>query len=260
MIKVSPKVYLVASTIVRDGLDDFLDDIGQSDWSSNANSHSDLLIEVGGRLCYRSWKPYDGSEGTNKNVTRVREDNTQYVQNIISSSHGSVLEHSNISLIFHNVSRVFTHELVRHRAGMAYSQESLRYVRLDQLKFWLPEEIEKHKDLKDFYNSTVQHLEQIQSALNQIVNLDSMSFDDKKKWTSRFRRLAPIGLATTILVTGNLRAWRHIVNMRGNKHAEEEINLVMNQVVPILKEFSPAVFHDLEKTPEGWQYKLNAKP
>ena len=58
-----------------------------------------------------------------------------------------------------------------------------------------------------------------------------------------------------------MRAWRHIVNMRSNAGAEEEIRLVMDQVVPILKNISPAVFDDLEySSKEGWKYKLNAKP
>jgi len=260
MIQVQPKVYVVAQTDFNENFSDFMEDIQQEGWSSNAETPSDGLIEVAGRLCYRSWAPYDGTQGTNPNVSRVRDDNLQYVQNIIQSSHGSVLEHSTISMIFHNVSRVFTHEMVRHRAGMAYSQESLRYVRLDQLKFWLPKEVEENEELNQLYLETVEYLENVQLKLNKIVNLEGKSFDEKKKWTSRFRRLAPIGLATTILVTGNLRAWRHIVNMRGGDGAEEEIRLVMDQVVPILKDFSPSVFADLEKTEEGWKYLLNNKP
>lgn len=270
MIEVQPKVYFIAGSSINrfkneeegPDLSDFLADIEQEEWHTNTDSDSDELIEIGGRLCYRSWAPYDGTDGTNPNVTKVREDNKQYVQNIINQSHGSVLEHSNISMIFHNVSRVFTHELVRHRAGMAYSQESLRYVRLDKLKFWLPDEIKENKELAQIYRETVEYLENVQLKLNKVIQLDGKPFDEKKKWTSRFRRLAPIGLATTILVTGNLRAWRHIANMRSNVGAEEEIRMVMDQVIPILKEYSPAVFDDLEKTEigHGWRYKLNAKP
>ena len=274
MIEIQPKVYVVGYTrfnndfdpyesFVEPGFQNFLKDINQEDWSSNAIGGSDKLLEVAGRLCYKSWSPYDENNktGTNKNVTRVREDNKEYIQNIIKQNHGSVLEHSNVSLLFNDVSRVFTHELVRHRAGMAYSQESLRYVRLDELKFWLPEEIKENNELAAIYKETVEYLENVQIRLNKAINLDGKPFDEKKKWTSRFRRLAPIGLATSILATGNLRAWRHIVNMRSNAGAEEEIRLVMDQVVPILKNISPAVFDDLEySSKEGWKYKLNAKP
>jgi thymidylate synthase (FAD) len=268
MIEIQPKVYLAASSMTEyfgsniNCLSEFLADINHKNWDSNSESESDTLLEIAGRLCYRSFSVYDENNkcGTNQNVTRIREDNKEYIQNIIKQHHGSVLEHSNVSLIFHNVSRVFTHELVRHRAGMAYSQESLRYVRLDELKFWIPEEVKENEKLYSIYKETVEYLENIQSKLNEIVNLDKMSFDEKKKWTSRFRRLAPIGLATSILVTGNIRAWRHIINMRGNKHAEEEIKLVMDQVVPILKKISPASFDDLEYSNNEWKYKLDPKP
>jgi thymidylate synthase (FAD) len=76
-------------------------------------------------MCYRSWEP-----GLNPNVSRVRTDSAQYLGNVVRSQHGSVLEHANFTFVLHNVSRVLTHELIRHRAGSAFSQESLRYVRL----------------------------------------------------------------------------------------------------------------------------------
>jgi len=60
----------------------------------------------------------------------VRSDRREYFENLLRSAHGSVLEHAGYSFALRNVSRVFTHELVRHRAGSAFSQESLRYVRL----------------------------------------------------------------------------------------------------------------------------------
>src|SRR3954470_18901298 len=58
-----------------------------------------------GRMCYRSWAP-----GLNPNVTRVRADSTAYLENILRSAHGSVLEHANYSFVFHNVSRVFCYD------------------------------------------------------------------------------------------------------------------------------------------------------
>ncbi len=262
MIKVQPKVYFLAGTKIEDdNILQYLEDLAQNNcWSTNTANDSDGLIEFAGRLCYRSWKEYDGTLATNPNVTKVRKDNLEYIQNLIKQAHGSCLEHSNLTLLFDNVSRVFTHEIVRHRAGMSFSQESLRYVRLDELKFWFPPEVEENPELEFLYRETVEYLENVQTKLNEIVKLDGMKFAEKKKWTSRFRRLAPIGLATTILVTGNLRAWRHIVNMRGSEGAEEEIKLVMDQVVPIIKNFSPAVFADLEKVNNEWKFKLNPKP
>src|ERR1039458_10274641 len=62
-----------------------------------------LLVEFCGRGCYRSWEP-----GLNPNVTRIREDQHDYLGNLLSSLHGSVLEHANYTFAFRNVSRVFT--------------------------------------------------------------------------------------------------------------------------------------------------------
>ena len=71
--------------------------------------------------------------GLNKNVSKVRTDHDEYLRNILKQRHGSVLEHVTYSFVFHNVIRVLTHELVRHRPGVAISQESMRFVRLDDI-------------------------------------------------------------------------------------------------------------------------------
>ena len=68
--------------------------------------------------CYRSWEP-----GLNPNVTRIRTDQAKYLENILASAHGSVLEHVSFTFVLHNVSRVFTHEVVRHRPGVAMWEE-----------------------------------------------------------------------------------------------------------------------------------------
>ncbi len=115
---------------------------------------AELLVEFCGRACYRSWEP-----GLNKNVTRIREDQREYLRNLLSSLHGSVLEHANYTFAFRQVSRVFTHELVRHRAGSAFSQESLRYVRLTEIGFRVPEALEP---VRDQVMNLVEQLEEFQ--------------------------------------------------------------------------------------------------
>ncbi len=65
----------------------------------------ELLVEFGGRACYRSWEP-----GLNPNVSKVRTDQREYFANILRSAHGSVLEHANYSFAIRNVSRVFCYD------------------------------------------------------------------------------------------------------------------------------------------------------
>jgi thymidylate synthase ThyX len=85
-------------------------------------------------------------------------------------------------------------------------------------------------------------------------------FATKKQLTSLARRLSPAGTATTILASLNIRAWRHVLNMRAdNKSAEEEMVYVMNQLAPRLKEQCPAGFQDLEFQGGHWVLTINPK-
>ena len=100
------------------------------------------------------------------------------------------------------------------------SQESLRYVRIDDIGFWIPEALRGNQEAVNLVHDTIDFLENVQMKLGDIFQIDQMkSFHDKKQLTSAFRRLAPMGMSTTILVTGNLRAWRHIGEMRTSPQA-----------------------------------------
>ncbi len=246
-----PSVYLVAKTqLVRQGLEAYLKDIGAPDWAADPDvSDAENLVEAAGRMCYRSWQPYDPEkpEATNPNVENVRRGNGPYLANVLKSGHGSILEHASMTFICRNVSRVFTHELVRHRAGMAYSQESLRYVRLDDLTFWLPEAAAAKKEARQKFEDVIDFLENTQKELGDIFGMANIKdFTTKKQLTSMFRRLAPIGLGTTIMVTGNLRSWRHIIAMRTSPHAEEEIRIITGEIARVCREEYPNVFQDME--------------
>ena len=152
---VEPKVFIIGETkIIEEGLQGYLNHIGVLNWKSNAPTDAEKLVEVYGRLCYRSFEP-----GLNPNVTKVREDNKDYIQNIVKVRHGSVTEHSSVNFIFADVSRVFTHELVRHRVGTGISQESLRFVRLDELGLWLPTVISENEKAMEIFVNTFEALE-----------------------------------------------------------------------------------------------------
>lgn len=254
MREVTPKAYLFMSSRIEGEAHEFFRDIGIPDWlhekQREVYSDGDICIESAGRLCYRSWIPFDPfrPDASNPNVVTVREGNVPYVGNIIKQRHGSVFEHPNVTFIFHNVSRVFTHELVRHRAGMGYSQESLRFKRLDALNVWVPGEARAlGPEVVDFFIRGILALETLQAEFIHVLGLDKeKDFRRKKILTSLARRLAPIGLATSIMVTGNLRAWRHIIGQRSDPAAEEEMRLVIGGgVAPKLKLMYPAAFQDM---------------
>ena len=255
MRRVTPKVFLVGQTqIESEGMEGYLAHVGVPDWLTEQvekdpeRSDCETLSEFMGRLCYRSWKP-----GMNANVTKIREGNDVYLDNVLKVKHGSVIEHAVTNWVFADVSRVFTHELVRHRAGCAYSQESLRFVRLTDLGLWLPPEAENNSTLRDLFEKTFKDLEEIQKYLSKNLGLDDegVQFKEKKIQTSLMRRLAPLGLATTIGASFNFRTLRHVLQMRTDAGAEVEIRLVMDQVASIAKQRWPNIMGDFERQADG---------
>ena len=255
----TPCVYVLADTrlwsmdsegaegVPATDLSRYLRSIGVWDWTTDAESDGAKLIEVAGRLCYKSFAP-----GLNANVKKVRQGNARYLRNLISSGHGSVMEHVSITFLFQDVSRVFTHELVRHRAGVAISQESMRYVRLDELMMYLPSVIRDNPRVLSAAAQLVQRMEEFQRFAAAEYGLDdSADFAYKKHVTSALRRFAPIGVATNIVWTANLRALRHVIEMRTSKAAEEEIRLVFDQVADIARTMYPTVFQDYERNADG---------
>lgn len=257
MRRVEPKVFLVGETIPNDiGMQAYLDHVGASDWRSDAPSGAEALTEFMGRLCYRSWKP-----GMNANVTKIRERNDQYIGNILQVKHGSVLEHAVTNWVFADISRVCTHELVRHRAGTAYSQESLQFVRLTDLGLWLPPEANAHPWLVELFEKNFRSMEELQRTLAEKLGLDDEGrpFKEKKVLTSMMRRLAPDGLATSIGASFNFRSLRHVIEMRTAATAETEIRVVFDKVAAVAKNRWPNMFQDFTRNVEGEWVPKNKK-
>jgi len=252
MKETTPEVFLVARPQVDlKRMKSYLDAAGGANWLSRhltptaELNHTELLVEFAGRTCYRSWEP-----GLNANITRVRSDPRAYLQNILSSGHGSVLEHANYTFVLRDVSRVATHEIVRHRAGAAYSQESLRYVRIVDLRFRLPPALES---IRRECLELVERLETFQVSAARALALDAegVPFTVKKEVTSALRRLAPMGLSTDIVMTMNLRTLRHVIAMRTAPEAEEEMRFIFSQIGALMIAEAPNVFQDFERMQDG---------
>jgi thymidylate synthase (FAD) len=259
MHETEPQVFLIARPALDlDGMRGYLESVGGASWlerrlaeaegsqgGTGAANAGELLVEFAGRACYRSWEP-----GLNANVTRVRSEQREYFANLLHSAHGSVLEHASYSFVFRNVSRVFTHELVRHRAGSAFSQESLRYVRLTDIGFRVPPAL---SPLRDQVLSLVEQLEEFQLSAAAQLGLDEegVPFEVKKQATSALRRLAPLGLSTDIVWSANLRTLRHVIAMRTDPGAEEELRLVFDRVAALAAAEAPGLFQDFTRSDDG---------
>lgn len=250
MRETSPTVHLIARpSLDVDGMRGYLESVGGAAWLDRrlreGAREPELLVEFAGRACYRSWEP-----GLNPNVSRVRADQGEYLANLLASAHGSVLEHASWTFAFRDVSRVFTHELVRHRAGSAFSQESLRYVRLTEIGFRVPPALEP---VREQVVSIVEQLEEVQASLASELGLDDegVPFAVKKEVTSALRRLAPIGLSTDIVWTANARTLRHVIEMRTAPGAEEELRLVFGMVGELMLGEAAGLFADFARSGDG---------
>jgi thymidylate synthase (FAD) len=254
MRNVHPEVFLVSRPqLDYDAVAAYLKEVGGESWLEKLDrGHLDdaqNLAEFAGKLCYRAWEP-----GLNPNVVRVRNDQQTYLQNILRQMHGSVLEHVSFSFVLHNVSRVLTHELVRHRPGTAVSQESLRFVRLADIPFWFPDWASEDAELMERATAMLTQMEEFQNWMAGHFGLDEagLPFEEKKHKTSFMRRFAPDGVATGILWTANIRTLRHTIEARTDQGAEEEIRLVFGKIAELMRSEAPALFGDYEVQEGAW--------
>src|SRR3989304_1753714 len=138
-----PQVYLVGRQINdRPQVNRFLEDHSMT-WETDSIVAGEQLAEAAGRLCYLSFG-------------KGRKTNAEYLSNILDQKHGSVLEHAVWNFIIAGVSRSFTHELVRHRAGFAYSQLSQRYVDESIASYIEPDIIADDERLHDVWLRAVE--------------------------------------------------------------------------------------------------------
>lgn len=234
-----PSVYLVG----RQTLDDseiarFLADHDVVGWSTDTPNAAEALPEFAGRLCYMSFaKPRPGGNKT-------------YLGHIKEVGHGSVLEHTVWNFIITGVSRSFTHELVRHRAGFGYSQLSQRYVDESVAEFVEPDCIADDPKLHEVWRSAVEHAQEAYIKLVEGLQATFASVEDKtlrrKLARQAARSVLPNATETKIFVTANARAWRHFIELRCNEHAETEIRIVAAKILEVLQREAPNLFGDYE--------------
>jgi thymidylate synthase (FAD) len=193
----------------------------------------------------------------------MNKDAEKYFDGAKSSGHGSILEHANFSFLIYGATRAFTHELVRHRAGMGYSQVSQRYVSGATLRFVEGEEYQQDEILERMfknwidnaaieYDARAERLIEVQQKGGNILTAESKT-DLRKKVQQSARNCLPNETEAPIVVTGNVRSWRHIINMRASEHAGVEIRRVAFDIWRCLDSVSPVLFGDFTPThlPDG---------
>src|SRR4051812_35642854 len=236
-----PAVYLVGKQVVGDAeLDRFLADHGVS-WQTDTEVAGEALVETSGRLCYMSFaKPRPGG-------------NAAYLTHIKEVGHGSVLEHAVWTFLITGVSRSLTHELVRHRAGWAYSQLSQRYVDESVAEYVEPDVIAADPELHALWLDAIGQVHKAYVQLVEKLNAKYASEPDRTQRRKMARQAArsvlPNATETKIFVTANARALRHFIEMRASRHAEVEIRKLAVAVLRIMQTEAPNLFADYQLVP-----------
>ncbi len=231
MFYYEPKVTVIARPAFTDPAHLPVNWLGES-------SDGERLAEFAGRLCYMSQR------NPAKRTTR------DYLENIKRQGHGSVLEHANYSLLLEGVSRSLTHELVRHRAGLAYSQLSQRYVDESQADFVVPPAIIGEEALEGAWRSQIDAAQRAYVALvDDLMHRYAWVADKvhrRKMAREAARGVLPNSTETKIVVTGNARAWRTMLELRSSEGAELEIRRAAVAILRVLQSEAPGLFGDFE--------------
>jgi thymidylate synthase (FAD) len=214
---------------------------------------SSQLCKTAGQLCYASFGP---RRTTNENAAA-------YFERLTSAGHGSVLEHANFSFLLYGISRSVTHELVRHRAGVGISQISQRYVSGRVLRFVERPEYQDDPELHAFfeeradraaaeYEAMADRLLERQKSGAALLDAEHKT-DARKKVQQTARSVLPNETEAPMVFTGNVRALRHIIEMRADGHAESEIRNLAARLFLCLATADPILFGDyeLQSLPDG---------
>jgi flavin-dependent thymidylate synthase len=203
--------------------------------------------------CYMSFGP-----------RRTKNENAAaYFERLTSAGHGSVLEHASFSFLLYGISRSVTHELVRHRAGVGVSQISQRYVSNSVIRFVERPEYQEDEELHRLfeeradraaaeYEEMAQRLLERQEGGASMLTADYKT-DARKKVQQTARSLLPNETEAPMVFTGNVRALRHIVEMRADAHAESEIRNLAVRIFLCLITADPILFGDyrIGELPDG---------
>ena len=195
---------------------------------------AERLIEEAGRTCYRSQDRAD------------EKSSARFVRMLVRRGHTSVLEHAKATFRIGGISRVASHQLVRHRL-CSFSQRSQRYVRQEEAEAVIPPTVMANPEARSLFDNSVEVSRQ--TYLN-LIHLGIPKED------ARF--VLPNALETEIVLTANFRELRHIIEVRGARDAQWEVRQVALEILKIMKVHAPNVFADLEVTDDG--VVVHAKP
>jgi thymidylate synthase (FAD) len=167
----------------------------------------------------------------------------EFIKDKMDKGHESPLEHCNFTFTIEGVSRALSHQLVRHRIA-SYSQQSQRYCRLGQFEYVIPPEIEKDFVLKSIF---IHQMESSQLAYNRLVKGLIINDRTEKQAIEDARYVFPNACCTNLIMTMNLRTFRHFFSERTCKHAQWEISYLAYEAMNEVKRYIPFADYKAKK-------------
>ncbi|MEM4161068.1 MAG: FAD-dependent thymidylate synthase [Thermoplasmata archaeon] len=197
----------------------------------------ELIVALAAKSCHTK---------TVGDAMKLSEDEARKIISVIlKSGHFSVLEHASFTFAIEDVSRVLTHQLVRHRIA-SYSQQSQRYVRLEDFPFVIPPEIEKNPKAKQIF---LECAGKCMEAYNALIDA-GFAIEDA-------RYILPSAAKTNIIVTMNARELHHFFALRCCERSQWEIRELAKAMLSEVKKVAPNIFANAGpeclrgKCPEG---------
>jgi thymidylate synthase (FAD) len=239
----SVKIYLLARPQFGSAHQTFLEDFlphDESQWSETEGpTPAERLVEFAGRVCYMSFGSHQ-APGTN----------ADYIRKLIRNEHESVLEHAVWTVLISGVSRAFTHQLVRHRVGFAFSQLSQQYHDESDVRFVRPSGVDHVPELARIWDDAMR---QSQVAYKKIIaklstQTTQPTFEAPREalraMRSAARSVLPNASETVIVATINARALRHFFKVRGGIVGDLEMRCVSAALLEAIRPEGPALFSD----------------
>lgn len=185
------------------------------------------LIWLAARTCYSEKLPQtlwqEMQEGKVKDEAMMR-----VVKHVIESGHHSTIEHINFTFAISGISRACSHQLVRHRIGVAFDQQSQRYVNYKDIQFVVPPSIQKNDEAEQMMTDLLIKIEQVR---REMIALGIPEEDA--------RYILPNATATNLIMTVNLRQLIHMASLRLCTLAQWEIRKLFKEIRKILGNIDP---------------------
>lgn len=199
---------------------------------------AECLVEEAGRGCYESWdKP---NPKTARNADYIR-------RTAFDMQHGSILEHSSVTLRFSGVSRAWLTEMERHR-HLSWSVASQRYIDGEKFGVVMPPAIRDAvalEGLRETWTTSVEHSILQYEYTNDVLTEDAGL--PRKQTREAARSVLPNCLETRGVVTGNLRAWSTILPLRAHPTADAEMQEVSKLILDAIHPVAPTIANHIRQ-------------